>query len=501
MGRRKYRTPYFVTMRVMYFLSGICVSLGLTGQTLQQELQSAAQSHGLVGMSAVATCGNQIMDIFHTGLAEIDGSRPVTDSTRYRIASISKLVTAIGLMKLWESGAFELDDDVSGALGFTLRNPQFPNVPITYRMLLSHTSSMQDGSGYSDFLSGTYASSPPPPISELLLPGGPAYTANMFRTEQPGTYYTYANVNFGVIGTLIEALSGQRFDQYMRSQVLSPLSIGGSYNVQDLDNIGNLAVLYRNSVPQADDFNGVMPVAPDLSGYLIGSNGLYFGPQGGLRVTAMELARVLLVLQGEGTLDGTVLLAPSTVDLMLANAWTWNGSNGDNYYGLFRSWGLGIHRATAQPGGDVVYPGINMFGHAGEAYGLISDLYFDPVSGAGLVFITNGYMPGNAYETGTASAFYTVEEDVFTALGTYAYEACSATGVAAIPTTVLPMVVSDRMFEWRGEEPVSIIVFDTTGKECERKELNGPGRWSPAVPGASIVRACSLGECQAFKLR
>ena len=473
----------------------------VTGQTLAMDLQAAAEAHGLVGMSVVATCGAEVTDLYHYGLADIDDGIPVTDSTRYRIASISKLVTAIGLMRLWEQDLFELDADVSTALGFTLRNPQFPNIPITYRMLLSHTGSLQDGTGYSDFLGSTYASSPPPPISDLLLPGGPDYTANMFRTEAPGTYYTYANVNFGVIGTLIEALSGQRFDVYMRTQVLEPLGIGGSFNVQDLDNIANLAVLYRNSAPQADNFNGAMPSPPDLGGYAIGTNGLYFGPQGGLRVTALELARIVLLLQGEGTWNGTTLLQTSTVQLMMADEWTWTGSNGDNYYGLFRSWGLGVHRATAQSAGDVVYPGTLMFGHPGEAYGLISDLYFDPASGAGLVFITNGYTSGNAYETGTASAFYTAEEAVFIALRTHAFEACLNTGVPAFSDPLFPVVVSGNAIEWRGEGAASIFAFDTSGKECERTVLSGPSRWSSKVSGVSLVRVCAQGKCRTYKLR
>ena len=241
-------------------LTGSLVGIG-TGQSLPEELQNAAMEHGLVGLSVVATCGDQVTHTYHFGLADIDDALPVTDSTRYRIASISKLVTALGLMKLYEGGSFGLDDDVSGALGYQLRNPAWPETPITYRMLLSHTGSVQDGSGYSDFLNATYATTPPPPISDLLLPGGPSFTANMFRTEAPGTYYAYANVNYGILGTLIEALSGQRFDVYMREQVLAPLGIGGSFNVQDLEDIGNLAVLYRNSAPQADNYNGAMSAA------------------------------------------------------------------------------------------------------------------------------------------------------------------------------------------------------------------------------------------------
>jgi len=469
-------------------------------QSLQQALGTVANQNGLIGMSVVAICNGQVTDVVHTGQSDLQRGIVVGDSTRYRIASISKLVTAIGLMRLWEQGAFGLDDDVSTALGFTLRNPAYPNTPITYRMLLSHRSSLQDGTGYSDFLSATYATAPPPPISQLVAPGGTWYTADLWRTEAPGTYFTYSNLNFGVIGTLIEALSGERFDVYMRQQVLQPLGIGGSYNVQDLNDLDHLAVLYRNSIPQADDLGGVMPVAPDLSLYVPGTNGLFFAPQGGLRASALELARIALLLEGAGTWNGITLLQPATVTAMFANEWTWNGSNGDNYYGLFRSWGLGVHRITAQTSGDMVFPGTLMFGHAGEAYGLISDLYIDPATGFGLVFLTNGYTPGNAYAFGTNSAFYGVEEDVYAALANYAVPACSTLGIApSTPTDDLLM--HDRTLLWNGRGNLDLQAFDLTGKLVAGARIAEGGTWHPGTTAPLIIRAWSVaGERHVIRL-
>ena len=478
------------TFGLMRLLS-ILLLLPVAGfaQNLQQQLQNVATANGLIGMSVVTTCGTDVQDVVHTGKSNVALNISVTDSTRYRIASISKLVTAIGLMGLHEQGLFGLDDDVSTALGFSFRNPAFPTVPITYRMVLSHTSSFQDGTGYADFLNATYSTAPPPPISELALPGGDWYTANLWRTEQPGTYFTYSNANFGIVGTLIEALSGQRFDVYMRQQVLLPLGINGSYNVQDLYSLDDLAVLYRNSAPQADNFNGVMPPAPDLSQYVIGSNGLYFAPQGGLRISALELARFAILLNNEGTYDGTALLQPATVALMLGDEWTWNGSNGDNYYGLFRSWGLGVHRITAQSGGDVVFPGTAMFGHAGEAYGLISDLYVDPATGFALVFITNGYTPGNAYQFGMASAFYGAEEDVYAALQQYAVPACSLTGMAPHPDASNALLLTGDRISWNGTTNTVVSLYDATGRAIARFAM-APGN-SRTVPAGTYVVRCT----------
>lgn len=175
-------------MRKLLIIAALSIHVHGHSQSLQQQLTAIAQQRGIIGMSVVAACDGQVMEAVHLGQRNIAQGLPVSDATRYRIASISKLVTAIGLMRLHEQGAFQLDEDVSPALGFSLRNPAFPSTAITYRMLLTHRASVQDGTGYSGFLTATYASAPPPPISQLLMPGGSSYTANMWRTEAPGTY-------------------------------------------------------------------------------------------------------------------------------------------------------------------------------------------------------------------------------------------------------------------------------------------------------------------------
>ncbi len=103
----------------------------------------------------------------------------------------------------------------------------------------------------------------------------------------------------------------------------------------------------------------------------------------------------------------------STAALMNTPMWSYNGSNGNNYYGLFRRWGLGTHLTTNAAMGDIVVAGKTMAGHPGEAYGLISDAYVDLGNSFGIIFITNGKK--GAYAFGSTSAFYDVEEDVFAA--------------------------------------------------------------------------------------
>ena len=375
-------------------------------------------------MSVAVVCNSEVTNVVHVGLSDITRELPVTDSTVYRIASISKSVTATALMKLYDQGLFSLDDNIGQYIGFQLVNPYFPTYPITFRMVLSHTSGLNDGTGYGYFLTATSQMIPPPSLSALLGQGGAYYTADMYLNKRPGSYFNYANINYGVIGTLIERISGIRFDIFVRDSVLLPMGIQGSFNVNDIANINNVAALYRNSIPQADNYQGIPPPPVNLLGYQIGNNGLIFSPAGGLRISALDLCKFMVMHENNGVYGQVSILDSATVALMHSTEWDFSGTNGNNYYNLFRRWGLGFHLTTNYPNGDIVINGVEMTGHPGEAYGLISDMYFEHRKNFGLVFITNGYSGTQGYLPGTHSAFYLPEEQVFEAIDQYHYKGC-----------------------------------------------------------------------------
>ncbi|MCU0454510.1 MAG: beta-lactamase family protein [Bacteroidetes bacterium] len=381
--------------------------------SLHGVLSGIATRYQLAGMSVAVVKHDSVVFARGYGLADIGRSIAMTDSSIYRIASISKTITALAVMKLYEQGAFGLDDDVSTALGFTLRNPAFPSQPVTYRRLLSHTSSLRDGTGYNAFLSATYANASIPALSELLVSGGASFSSDMWSATRgsASAYFAYANINFGVLGTLVERLSGKRFDVFCREQILAPLGLDASFNVHDLRNMNNVAVLYRYPggvwTAQADDFGGVKPTPRDLSGYALGTNGLIFGPQGGLRVSARGLATIMRLLANGGTVNGVRILRDTTVARMLTTNWTYSGSNGDPYYGIFNAYACGISPTTA------LIQGQALIGHPGEAYGLISDMYAAANGSYGIVFLTNGSK--TSYALGSYSGWYRVEEEVYTA--------------------------------------------------------------------------------------
>ncbi len=412
---------------------------------LDQQLLTIMQTPGadLSGLAVVVYAGGDIRYEGYFGERYIDPeqpshSLPVTAATKFRVASISKTVTTLAIMQLVERGLLDLDADVSEVLGWRLRNPHWPETAITTRMLLTHTSSLRDGDLYTFPPTTTLASifQPESPFYE----GGAHFAGALPHVDHaPGRFFSYCNLGFGVMGALIERLTNERFDLYVDRHVLAPLGVDASFNVRNLtdDGLRNLAALYRRQrngewdatapwAAQVDDLRGVRPPAlPGLDAYIIGSNGTIFSPQGGLRISARDLVEVMKVFLhgGQGKLGR--VLEPATVQQILTVQWRFDPAlgNGDPYGGLMRRWGLGLQQLSNAPAdaygpGDRLLAGASpqLWGHMGEAYGLLSAMFFDPARDAGFVYIIGGVSRDPEVYKGVYSAFYRWEEQIQTAI-------------------------------------------------------------------------------------
>jgi CubicO group peptidase (beta-lactamase class C family) len=408
---------------------------------LDQRLAAVMETPGaaLSGLAVVLYAQGAIQYEGYFGHRFIDAddparSLPVTAETRFRVASISKVVTTLAVMQLVERGLLDLDADVSDVLGWRLRNPHWPQTPITTRMLLTHISSLRDGE--------IYTFPPATPLAEVFQPHSPYYESGAHFAAPvadadlaPGRFFTYCNLGFGVLGTLIERLSGERFDAYVDRHVLAPLGVDASFNVCNLSDAGlrNLATLYRRQragawdasapwVAQVDDVRGVRPPVPvGLDAYRPGANGTVFSPQGGLRISARDLVEVmkLFLYSGQGRMGQVVL--PTTIEQILSEQWRFDPAtaNGDPYGGLMRGWGLGLHHLTAAPAdrfgaSDRVISGNTTlcWGHLGDAYGLLAAMLFDPLRGTGCIYIIGGVGRDPETYRGDHSAFYRWEEQI-----------------------------------------------------------------------------------------
>jgi CubicO group peptidase (beta-lactamase class C family) len=355
----------------------------------------------------------RITNTYVAGYADPATKRAVTIDDPVRIASISKLYVALGVMRLVEQGRLDIDRDVSDYLGWRLRNPSFPDAKITLRLLLSHQSSVSDDADYLI------------PVDQTIRWKMADPKAWDNKHAAGSGWFHYTNLNFPIVASVMEAATGERFDTLIQRTVMKPLKLDACYNWSPCSDgrVKQAVALFRSTGEVAkDDLNGVRPPCPgvaapdgscDLNKYRLGWNGAIFSPQGGLRISARDLAKTgqMLLRGGKG------FLKPATFKILVGPEWRFDGKNGVGENGLaengfFCAYGLALHTiGTAvsgcndEPFGD----GALRIGHAGEAYGLKSGLWVDPKSGKGIAFFTTA-VPEDAPRG--KSAFYKVEEDL-----------------------------------------------------------------------------------------
>ena len=339
-------------------------------------------------------------------------SKPVTRQTRFRAASISKMFTVFTIMQLVEQGKINLDADASEYLNFKLRNPNFTQKKITVRMLASHTSSLRDGT--------IYSSPPNFSIEEFFKTNGKFFEGGAhFGAEE--NFFTYSNLNYGILGTIIETVTGKRFDIYQKENILAQLEIFADYIPANLPRaeFELLGTVYqkKNSAGvwnengewfgKADDFKNVQP-PPDtislqnpynenfqqvynLKDYRAGSNATIFSPQGGLRISFEEMAHALEMLINGGIFRNKKILSQNSLAEMFKLHWIYNGKNGNPYGGAILNYGLGIYFIDGKTSSRVCRDfEVNLIGHTGAAFGMLSGIFFVPNSKSGFIYMMNG---------------------------------------------------------------------------------------------------------------
>ncbi|MBQ3450698.1 MAG: serine hydrolase [Selenomonadaceae bacterium] len=320
----------------------------------------------VVGLGVMAFKGGKEIYSYFGGRRHINPDKKMTRTTLLRAASVSKMFTVFSIMQLVEQGKINLHDDASKYLGFELRNPNFPSAPITLEMLACHTSSLRDGENYT-------------------LP------PQNFSATEPGKFFRYCNLNYSILGTIIERVTGERFDIYQRNHILKQLEIGGGYVVSNFDakTFNRLGTIYRTNAAQIDDYK--FRPRSNFSRYKIGTNATIFAPQGGLRLSFEDLGKTLQMLMNRGEFRGRRVLSEKSFDAIISPHWIYDGTNGDTYGGVMENYGLGTYKIGGASRARLCRNfEVDLIGHSGEAYGLISGLYFIPNTRDGVIFMING---------------------------------------------------------------------------------------------------------------
>lgn len=347
--------------------AGVLIEGQATGQpvptgALEETLQALMADHDAAGLAVAVVKDNALVYQSSLGWKDLEARVPLAEDDVFRIASISKSFAAISILQLVEEGRLSLDDDAGVLLGLPVRNPHFPDTVITLRMLLNHTSSITDSQRYHSL--------------DIINPETSGSWAESYSQHQPGTHYQYSNLGYNMVGAIIERVADTRFDHYVRERVLEPLGLYGGYRPDVLDR-ERFAQIYRYQ--EGEGFvrsdAAYAPLAHRLDDYRMGYSAPIFSPTGGLKISAPDLARYMLVHMNYGERDGVRIISAEHAALMQAAMVQIDAHAG---YGL----ALRTDRA--------LIPGETLVGHTGSAYGLYSSMFFDPERKYGFVVITNG---------------------------------------------------------------------------------------------------------------
>ena len=299
------------------------------------------------------------------GLADKKAEEPVTDETYFRLASVTKMITAIHVMQLVEQGLLDLDRDISDYFGYTIRNPHYKKVPITLRQLMSHTSSISAGGGYANDPDG---------YVWKMLSLERSRTANYYK-QKPGAKYVYSNLGAGLMGSLIEIATGKNFGQSVDEGLFQPLGIDAAYNVNLLEAPEKISNLYSDAGKLKTSRATYLKREWDSG---IDPEYHFRSTAGALWMRGEDLCRLGILLCQGGTLEGVTILQPDTVYEMMSSQKGKPGITCDSKYGLC------IYRKSEFLKDRIVY------GHQGMSEGVVSALFFDPETQLVFSVITNG---------------------------------------------------------------------------------------------------------------
>ncbi len=348
-------------------LMGILVLLGISmsavGQSknFESELKKITDKYEAVGLAIVVVKKGKPIYEKAFGYKDLKSKEPLTTNDLFRIASISKSFSSTAIMQLVEQGKISLDDDISDLVGFKVRNPKYPDTKITLEMMLSHRSSLNDSNGYFTF--------------DVLDTTKNKAWEKSYNNYEPGTDYEYCNLNFNMIGAVLERLTNVRFDNYIKHQILQPLKLDAGYCIDSLDQKRFAKLYEREGNSYSEQPAAYNPRSEEIKNYKMGVSTPIFSPTGGMKISAHDLAKYMLMHMNYGKSGKVKILDPSSSKKMQ------HGLSPKENYGL------------ALLENNRLIEGEHMVGHTGSAYGLYSNMFFEPEKKFGFIVITNGCIP------------------------------------------------------------------------------------------------------------
>ena len=333
---------------------------------LAAALDAISSKFNPVAVSLVVYDGeNKDYYSYQHGVAVIRTGREINADTKFRVASLSKLVTVMCAMALVDKQMLDLDLDISYYLEYDVRNPAFPATPITTRMLMQHTSSFYDST---DFLESRQSHTSK--TAKQLIESNTSYKRNL-----PGTEYEYTNFGFSVLAAVCEMVYGKPLDILARELIFTPMGIDAAYIASRLDDTSNIAQIYNSNHALSRSVNSLLSTTD--SGQLGVDVHL---AQGNLTISVIDYARLLAMLGGDGVFEGVRVLSSEAVREI----------NYPTKQTTFFELGLSTRRSEVD-----FMPGRTAYWHTGSAYGTFAQyIYSSDTTNRGVVVITTGATTG-----------------------------------------------------------------------------------------------------------
>jgi CubicO group peptidase (beta-lactamase class C family) len=328
-------------------------------EPLEKSIINKMEEQHIPALSILVFQNDQKLYEQYFGKSHIQSNIDVEDNHLFLLASVSKVITATALLQLYDQGLFSLDDAVNDYLPFEVSVPNH-TTDLTFRMLLTHTSGIADGSALDDQY--YYGKDSPVDLGyfleHYLVPGGEFYDASEnFHDFNPGTEHEYSNIGSALIGLLVENISEQDFDEYCQQHIFDPLEMNNTF--WSLDKV------------LATDRTIVQPYNYEDGQYQTIEHYTFTDyPNGGLRSTSEDLFRFLQIFLQTNTSNTLQILKPATVAEMLQLQISHIDST------------MGLHIFTFDQSN-------NLWGHDGGEDGTTTILAFNPVTQVGIIILTN----------------------------------------------------------------------------------------------------------------
>jgi len=367
------KSDYLITSNNGFYISA----------DIDENITKIMKQIGIPSISACIIKNNSIVWYKGYGYYDIFFKKKPTADTDYLAGSVSKAITATALMQLYEQNKFKLDDDVSKYLPFILRNPNYPDEPITFEMLLSHQSSLSEESSIKTLIVTNMVAAFRS-YKEYLVPGGRWYDPSLWTTNHPGEAFNYSDLGFGILSYLVEILSGQSFNEYCKQHIFKPLNMyNTSFKLRDLKR-SNIAVPYLNVK------NGFLR----LPRYTVPISGA-----GGLITSINDISHFLIAHMNGGVYNDVRILNESSVNLM-HTIHAYANSSG-YYYGL--GWMFFNQNGTMYEG------------HHGDTFGSHARMKYRVTDKTGVIFFLNGdpYLQGMEKRRLFLEALRLIFDDLF----------------------------------------------------------------------------------------